>query len=64
MPAASASSGKELTPQEIADIAAFLRTLTGQQPRVELPLLPASTAQTPRPEPLVKNSLEKQNSLR
>ncbi|MGF9760304.1 hypothetical protein AAII07_34460 [Microvirga sp. 0TCS3.31] len=61
MPAASASSGKELTPQEIA---AFLRTLTGQQPRVELPLLPASTAQTPRPEPLVKNSLEKQNSLR
>ncbi len=65
-----AQLGKELTPQETSDIAAFLRTLTGQQPRVELPLLPASTAQTPRPEPLVKNSLEKsdavekQNSLR
>ena len=65
-----AQLGKELTPQETSDIAAFLRTLTGQQPRVELPLLPASTTQTPRPEPLVKNSLEKgdavekQNSLR
>ncbi|WP_193557234.1 hypothetical protein [Microvirga pakistanensis] len=61
---------QELTPQETSDIAPFLRTLTGQQPRVELPFLPASTAETPQPEPLVKNSLEKgdavgkQNSLR
>jgi hypothetical protein len=65
-----AQLGKELTPQKTSDIAAFLRTLTGEQPRVELPLLNTSTAQTPGPEPLVKNSLEKgdavekQNSLR
>ncbi len=65
-----AQLGKELTVQETSDIAAFLRTLTGQQPRMELPVLPPSTEQTPRPEPLVKNSLEqgdavgRQNSLR
>lgn len=44
--------GKELNKDEVAAITAFLRTLTGEQPRVELPVLPASTATTPRPEPL------------
>ncbi len=53
-----AQLGKELAPAETAAIAAFLRTLTGEQPRVELPQLPPSTATTPRPQPLVKNSLE------
>ncbi|TCZ57210.1 cytochrome-c peroxidase [Roseicella aquatilis] len=44
--------GKELNKEEVAAITAFLRTLTGEQPRVELPVLPASTATTPHPEPL------------
>ncbi|HYG90362.1 MAG TPA: cytochrome-c peroxidase [Azospirillum sp.] len=51
--------GKELSRDEVNAITAFLHTLSGEQPRVEMPLLPASTAQTPRPEPLVKNSMEK-----
>ncbi len=44
-----AQLGKELTPEETGAIAAFLRALTGQQPRVELPLLPPSTARSPGP---------------
>ena len=55
--------GKELTPQETGAIAAFLGTLTGEQPRVELPLLPSSTAETPRPSPLVKNSVERDSAV-
>lgn len=65
-----AQLGQELSAEETRDIAAFLRTLTGEQPRVELPLLPPSTSTTPRPEPLVKSSaeqtgaIERQNSPR
>jgi cytochrome c peroxidase len=44
--------GRQLQNDEAAAIAAFLRTLTGEQPRVELPILPASTAETPRPQPM------------
>ena len=40
---------EELTPQDVKDIAAFLHTLTGEQPRVEIPILPPSTLKTPRP---------------
>lgn len=46
--------GQELKPEEVDAITAFLRTLTGEQPRVELPLLPASTDATPRPQPMVQ----------
>jgi cytochrome c peroxidase len=55
--------GKELTPQETGAIAAFLGTLTGEQPRVELPLLPSRTAGPPRPSPLVKNSVERDGAV-
>ena len=43
--------GEVLTEPEIDQVTAFLRALTGEQPRVEFPLLPPSVATTPRPEP-------------
>ncbi|MGG5811968.1 cytochrome-c peroxidase [Falsiroseomonas sp. CW058] len=46
-----AQLGAQLNPAEVDAITAFLHTLTGEQPRVELPVLPASTAETPRPSP-------------
>lgn len=49
--------GRELSSGEVGAITAFLDTLIGEQPRIELPLLPASTAETPRPEPMRKNSI-------
>ncbi len=42
--------GQALEADEVQAIVAFLQTLTGRQPRVELPLLPPSSASTPRPE--------------
>ena len=41
--------GTELNDDEVKSITAFLHTLTGDQPVVEYPILPASTADTPRP---------------
>lgn len=43
--------GKKFTPDENAAIVAFLKTLTGEQPRIVLPLLPPSSDATPRPTP-------------
>ena len=43
--------GEDLTEPEIDQVTAFLRALTGEQPRVEFPILPPSVATTPRPEP-------------
>ena len=43
--------GNTFTPEESAMIVAFLKTLTGDQPRFEMPLLPPSTPETPRPVP-------------
>lgn len=43
--------GENLTEPEIDQVTTFLRSLTGEQPRVEFPLLPPSVATTPRPEP-------------
>lgn len=43
--------GKTYTKQEIADIVAFLGTLTGERPVFELPLLPPSGENTHRPQP-------------
>ena len=43
--------GKKFTPQENADIVAFLKTLTGDQPKMVLPILPPSSDQTRRPQP-------------
>jgi cytochrome c peroxidase len=55
--------GKDLAPGEVAAIAAFLRTLTGEQPRVEMPMLPVSAKETPRPEPLVKNARDQADAV-
>lgn len=41
--------GTELNDDEVKSITAFLHTLTGDQPVVEYPVLPASTADTPKP---------------
>ncbi len=44
--------GKKLTDQQIKDIVAFLKALTGEIPKhaLEVPTLPASTNKTPKPE--------------
>jgi cytochrome c peroxidase len=43
--------GRAYTPDEIAKIVAFLKTLTGKQPDFKLPILPPSTNDTPKPKP-------------
>lgn len=43
--------GRELKEDEIDNIVAFLKTLTGDQPSFTLPRLPPSTNKTPRPIP-------------
>jgi cytochrome c peroxidase len=43
--------GRRYTPDENAKIVAFLKALTGDQPRFELPILPPSSDKTPRPKP-------------
>ncbi|HPE61018.1 MAG TPA: cytochrome-c peroxidase [Thiolinea sp.] len=43
--------GKAFSDEENADIVAFLKTLTGKQPDIRLPILPPSTNDTPRPDP-------------
>jgi cytochrome c peroxidase len=48
----SSQLGETLADAEIDAIAVFLETLTGEQPRVEYPILPMETAATPRPEPM------------
>lgn len=45
----TAQLGAEIDDVEAGKIAAFLHSLTGEQPRVEYPILPAETAETPRP---------------
>jgi cytochrome c peroxidase len=42
--------GQKLTDQEVDSIVAFLQTLTGEQPRIELPILPPRTDATPLPK--------------
>lgn len=43
--------GKKFTAAENAKIVAFLKTLTGDQPNFQMPILPPSTDNTPRPTP-------------
>ncbi|MCU7843433.1 MAG: cytochrome-c peroxidase [Candidatus Thiodiazotropha sp. (ex Monitilora ramsayi)] len=43
--------GKKFTDQENAQIVAFLKTLTGDQPAFQMPILPPSTDKTPSPKP-------------
>jgi cytochrome c peroxidase len=46
---ASSQLGAELSEGEVTDIVAFLGALTGEVPEVVYPILPAETAETPRP---------------
>jgi cytochrome c peroxidase len=43
--------GKRFSTDENAKIVAFLKTLTGDQPAFQLPVLPPSTDKTPAPQP-------------
>ena len=43
--------GKKFTAKENAQIVAFLKTLTGDQPQFLMPILPPSTDKTPAPKP-------------
>jgi cytochrome c peroxidase len=43
--------GKKFTQEENAQIVAFLKTLTGDQPQFLLPILPPSSDATPAPTP-------------
>lgn len=43
--------GTKFTPEENAKIVAFLKTLTGDQPKFALPILPPSSDKTPQPKP-------------
>jgi cytochrome c peroxidase len=42
--------GAQLTPDDTEKVAAFLDSLTGDQPKIVVPILPPSVASTPRPE--------------
>ena len=42
---------RDFNKKEIASIVAFLKTLTGEQPDIKLPIMPASTNKTPQPQP-------------
>lgn len=46
---ATSQLGARLSEEEIDHIVAFLQTLTGEQPRVELPILPVNSEKTPLP---------------
>jgi cytochrome c peroxidase len=50
----TAQLGADLKDEEVNDIVAFLNSLTGEMPKVELPVLPAETADTPRPSGEIK----------
>lgn len=43
--------GRVFSDEERAQIVAFLKTLTGDQPKFELPILPPSSDKTPHPDP-------------
>lgn len=45
---------REFTTAETTDMVAFLKTLTGVQPKIEYPILPPSNDNTPLPEPFNK----------
>jgi cytochrome c peroxidase len=46
--------GKKFSDAENGKIVAFLKTLTGDQPHLMLPILPPSSDSTPRPQPFAK----------
>ena len=50
---AESQLGEELKPEETEAVVAFLESLTGTMPQVTVPILPAETASTPRPDSTV-----------
>ncbi|TLP43772.1 cytochrome-c peroxidase [Cohaesibacter sp. CAU 1516] len=50
---ATSQLGEEMSDEEIKKITAFLKTLTGEQPKVDYPILPVETQETPKPEAMV-----------
>jgi cytochrome c peroxidase len=46
----TAQLGATLSDQEVMALHAFLRALTGEQPKVEYPILPPQTPETPLPD--------------
>lgn len=50
---ATSQLGEDLDEASIDAIVAFLKTLTGEIPQIEYPILPVGTATTPRPEAMV-----------
>ncbi|PJE32214.1 Cytochrome c551 peroxidase precursor [Pseudooceanicola marinus] len=47
---AESQLGEELSDEDATSIVAFLDSLTGEMPEITLPVLPAETADTPRPK--------------
>lgn len=47
----TAQLGTALSDEEAGLIALFLETLTGEQPKIEYPVMPVETADTPKPQP-------------
>ena len=43
--------GRTYSKDEIGQIVAFLKTLTGELPQIAMPILPPSSNETPRPDP-------------
>lgn len=52
---AASQLGEDMTEEEIKKITAFLKTLTGEAPKVEYPALPVETSETPKPVAMVAN---------
>ncbi|MCB6178279.1 cytochrome-c peroxidase [Rhodobacter sp. Har01] len=50
---AESQLGAEFSEQEVTQVVAFLNSLTGTMPAITLPVLPAETAETPRPTTMV-----------
>ena len=46
----TAQLGQDLSDEEVTAIVAFLKTLTGDQPALEYPILPPQSADTPLPD--------------
>ena len=44
--------GRTYSKDEIGQIVAFLKTLTGELPQIAMPILPPSSNETPRPDPI------------
>ncbi|BEV17630.1 cytochrome-c peroxidase [Herbaspirillum sp. DW155] len=47
--------GRQFSAEDNAKVVAFLKTLTGEQPRIVLPILPPSSEHTPPPRPFGTN---------